>query len=237
MKGSHIAVLSALGLLLVLIFVVSGTIFVAPASAHDENVSGAKEKQSETMELKDFDRVEIGGMWTVQIIQSESFSVELSYPKMYENRLLVEVDGSTLLLDYKGDNISFQDKEESSAIVRMPSLVQLGIEGIADVRIEGFDENRMQIDVEGASEVMAYSSTVDTLKVALEGVGNVNLEGLVSVDAEVHLEGLGQINLSMAGGILEGSLEGLGTIVYGGAVREENIEVDGLGSVKYRKQL
>ncbi|MCD6342815.1 MAG: DUF2807 domain-containing protein [Spirochaetaceae bacterium] len=53
-----------------------------------------------------------------------------------------------------------------------------------------------------------------------------------AVDARVDLNGAGDIRLEMNGGVLDGSLEGMGNIVYSGVVSEERIRIDGLGRVR-----
>jgi len=55
---------------------------------------------------------------------------------------------------------------------------------------------------------------------------------VLAVDARVDLNGAGDIRLQMNGGVLDGSLEGMGNIVYSGVVSEERIRIDGLGRVR-----
>ena len=67
--------------------------------------------------------------------------------------------------------------------------------------------------------------------VRLDGLGHADLRGLESVDARVEIAGAGVVRLTMNGGSLEGSIDGLGIIRYRGPVSGESIRIDGGGRV------
>lgn len=233
MKKSNIVMICAIGVLLVLmtIFIISVRVSIFPKDRQTESNSDEFLENADWMKmnLKNFDEIHVSNSWNVKIEQNEKFSVEIIYPEGTEDDLNVFVDDSMLYLD--GKNSNNYSSMELKAVIMMPSIQFLSVDGAADVLFTGFDEQQMEIRVEGVANVESKDSSVNTLSVILSGLGHVNLEDLESFNADVRLEGLGSINLNMSGGVLKGRLEGLGSIEYSGNVSDERIRIDGLGSV------
>ena len=238
MKRSQIAVLSVLGLIALIMLVLMGIGRVAVGKTVDfetgdrpagwEN-SGAD--ASRTLDLTGFDSVVVEGAWMVRINQDDTYAVELRYPSGMEDQLLVDVRGNDLILDTR--DWHGRSGEDLIAEISMPVLSEIRIEGASDATFSGFNEDSMDVVIGGAASIKGYDTEVTNLTVRLQGIGQMNLEDVQSVNAEVNLEGAGEIRLFMDGGVLDGSLEGLGSIVYSGIVSEENINVDGFGKVRF----
>jgi hypothetical protein len=238
MKRSQIAVLSLLGLIALIMLVLMGIGRVAVGKTVDFNPedrpggwdsSGAD--ASRTLDLTGFDSVVVEGAWIVQINQDETYAVEIRYPSKMEDQLLVDVRGNDLILDTR--DWRGRSGEDLIAEISMPALSEIRIEGAADASFSGFNEKSMDVIIGGAASIKGYDTEVTNLTVRLQGLGQIDLAGVQSVNAEVDLEGAGEIRLYMDGGVLDGSLEGLGSIVYSGIVSEENIKVDGFGKVRF----
>lgn len=234
MKKSQIAVLTALGFVLLMMVIVMGLGRIAVGSAMNTADSGIDwdnaDEASDSMALDDFDRVVVRGAWSVRIDQGESFSVDIAYPEPMRDRIDVRTSGDTLILgsrDWSGP----MGRELSAAIV-MPSLREIRIEGAADVDFRGFDEEEMDVAIEGAGQITAEDSRARRLSVSLDGLGQIDLDDLTAVDATVSLDGAGEIILDMDGGILDGNVDGMGSVRYSGRVSDERIDVDGFGSVE-----
>jgi hypothetical protein len=238
MKKSNIFVLISAGVVVVSMIIVLGTIRGAIGNALATGYSGSQtdgsfsgESISETLDLRNFDQILIEGAWGVKVRQAENFSTEIRYPSSLKDKIDVRVQGRQLILGIRGD--SDLPSARSFAEISMPNLVNLQIAGAGAAEFEGFAEQSMDITIDGAARIQGFDSEVNRLNVTLNGLGQIDLGGVVSVDAKVALEGAGEIILRMNGGVLEGSLGGLGGIQYYGSVREERVEVDGLGSVDH----
>ncbi len=205
---------------------------------------------SEAFNFEDFNAVVItGGAWEALIEQDNEFYVEAAYPKHLRDDFDIQVQQNTLIIDSPRfglrSSIKTDDQEISSkdsrrrrlssgnykAKIKIPSLVSIKLDGVEDVVISGFNEESLDIAVEGASKIYAENSSADRLNVSLDGVGQADLRDLLAVDANVSLNGAGELLLNMNGGVLQGSLDGIGAIRYKGDVLREEIEVNGLGEV------
>jgi len=241
MKKSQIAVLAALGLIVVIMIVVMGLgrLAVGSATRWDSDSAGWDEVGSGTnesmrMDFRDFDAVVVEGAWDVQISQSESFTVDIDYPSILEDSIKVRVQGNRLVLG-RSDSGNWHG-EDLMARIHMPSLSEIRIEGAAHVEFRGFDETRLDVVIEGAGQVEGFDSVVEELNAELQGLGQIDLGGVSAENANVALDGAGEIVVRMAGGVLDGRLQGLGSIVYTGEAADERIKVDGLGDVSYERR-
>ena len=186
-------------------------------------------------DLKDFDSIRVDGKWEVDIEHSDEFFVELRIRtrKKERTRVNVHVIDSTLVLE-NFDTFELRGIRKLKRYqvrIGMPTLKSLKIEGVSDVNILGFDEESLDVLIDGLGNMDAKNSRTDMLTVRLDGLGHADLRGLESVDARVDIAGAGVVRLTMSGGSLEGSIDGLGVIRYRGPVSGEAIRVDGGGRV------
>ena len=239
MKKSQVAILAAAGLIAIIMLIVMGLGRLAVGKVVDyqsgessTDWSSSDADTSKSLGFDGFDSVVVEGAWTVRINRSDDFATEIRYPSAMEGKVLVRVRGNQMVLgiqDWHGCS-----RGDLIAEISMPSLTEIRIEGAADASFTGFDENVLDIIIDGAASVKGYDTGVNKLSVSLNGIGQVDLEDVESVNARVELDGAGEIRLDMNGGVLDGSLEGLGNITYSGLVAEEKISIDGLGKVRSR---
>ena len=197
-------------------------------------------ERTSSPDLRDFDSIRVDGKWEVDIEHSDEFFVELRIRTRKKDRTRVNVIDGTLVLenslensdtgDRRGRGISLRS-ERYEARIGMPALKSLKIEGPSNVDIRGFDEESLDVFIGGLGDVHAHDSRADMLTLRLDGLGHAELRGLESVDARVDIEGAGVVLLTMNGGSLEGSIDGLGVIRYRGPVSGEAIRIDGGGRV------
>ncbi|MDF1569501.1 MAG: DUF2807 domain-containing protein [Spirochaetaceae bacterium] len=234
MKKSQIAVLAALGLIVSIMIIVMGLgrLAVGSATRWDSDSTGWDE--SMRMDFQDFNTVVVEGAWDVRISQSESFSVDIDYPSILEDSIKVRVQGDRLVLG-RSDSGNWHG-EDLRARINMPSLSEIRIEGAAHVEFSGFDEKRLDVVIEGAGQVEGMDSETEQLNATLQGLGQIDLGDVSAENATVALDGAGEIVVRMDGGILDGRLQGLGSIVYTGEAADERIKVDGLGDVSYERR-
>ncbi|NBC28751.1 MAG: hypothetical protein GVY29_02030 [Spirochaetes bacterium] len=198
------------------------------AGGNRVELSGTRDSQEFTIE--GFDRVVTEGTWQVEITQGSEYRVRITADEEVLERLIVERRSDSLFLDMPGNlPIGGLDVE---AEVTMPSLDRVETKGGADVSLRDFDLDTLRVQSEGAANVEAEESRIETLYVESEGATNIDFKDSVVVNADVRVAGAGNVILTMAGGRLTGSLEGVGSLSYGGTVSEESVDVRGLGSVE-----
>jgi hypothetical protein len=185
---------------------------------------------TESMDLGGFTQVVVEGAWTVKVSQADVFSTEIRYSPSMKDRVNVRVEGKGLVLGVR--EYSGRSGDRMTAEISMPALDKIQVIGAAHAEFGGFDSPALDVIIDGAARIRGFDSEVKQLKVKLNGLGQVDLSDVASIDADVALDGAGEVVLSMNGGVLKGSLDGLGKIRYSGQVRDEKINVDGLGSVE-----
>ncbi len=237
MKRSQIAMLILAGVIILVVLIVMalgriaiGKTLNTPPVESSVEWTPSGDEVSKKLKLSDFDSVVVEAVWKVRISCSDEFSTEIYYPSNMEDLMDVRVRGNQLVLGIKGDQ-SYSDTDLTT-VINMPSLSEISIDGAADISFSGFDEDELSISIDGAANIEGSESKVEKLKVGVDGMGKVDLSAVPAVDARVDLNGAGNIRLQMNGGVLDGSLEGMGNIIYSGIVSDEKIRIDGLGRVR-----
>ena len=240
MKTSKIALLSLGGVVLAAIVAVAVAARVALGWNDLGGRAGAVEAPGEepgemttaSHDLSGFDRVEINGNWSVEVVRGDGWRVELSYPENYLSAIDVSVRGERLRLDGARPGSFFGGSgARYAAEIVMPALLELDVSGSNRVRLSGFEGERLTIDVAGATQVTGEDGRYAELDLSMAGANDVELEGFVFTDAHVDLAGASDLTLTMDGGELTGSLAGVGSIEYSGTVSREAVDVAGFGSV------
>jgi hypothetical protein len=237
MRASQIAVLAAAGALVggMLVVAVAGRVGLGSAAAGERVELG--ERVTREWPLDDFTAVVVRGAWTIDLEQGDAFRVELEYPEGIEERLEVEVRGGRLVLDsedrgrprwgwFGGEHLDL------TARIVMPSLTGVEIAGSGDLHLAGFSGERLALEVAGAANVETGAGRYDALDLDVSGAGRVEMSEMVFRDAAVNLSGAADVVLRMSGGVLSGSLSGVGNIRYHGTVSAERVNVSGFGRVE-----
>lgn len=237
MRTSQIAMLAAGGVLVggVLVLAVAGRLGAGPVEPGERRELG--ERVSRELALERFSSVVVSGSWSVQVEQGPAFSVTLSHPEGVQESLVADVRGEQLVLaseDAAGPGWSWfggQDLNLEARVV-VPSLENIAIDGAGEVVLRGLSGERLAIAVAGAANVEGSGGRYDALDLDVSGAGRVELAGMEFRDANIDLSGAANVTLTMAGGVLSGSLSGVGRVEYFGTVQNERIVVSGFGRVE-----
>jgi hypothetical protein len=229
--------LSAAGALVggVLAIAVAGRVGLGSAVA-DERIDLGQRVTRESA-LDGFTALEVRGAWTIEIEQGDAFRIELEFPEGIEDRLEVEVRGGRLVLDSEDSGVPRWgwfggERLDLTARIVMPSLTGVEIAGSGELRLDGFSGERLAIEVAGAANVETGTGRYDELDLDVSGAGRVEMSEMEFRDAAVDLSGAANVVLRMSGGVLSGSLSGVGNIRYHGSVSAERVNVSGFGRVE-----
>ena len=236
MKPSKIALLSLIG-------VVVAAIVAAVVAARLTLVGGgpvrvqidaeAGEVTRVSRELSGFSEIDIEGNWNVTITRGDDWQVELSSSDNDLDAMEVSVRGERLSLGVADPGSFFGGSTGTfSADIVMPGLTELNAAGASQMRLTGFNGERLSIDVAGANRVIGNDGRYDELDLSLAGAGDVALEGFVFTDAHVNLAGASSLRLTMDGGELTGAVAGASAIRYSGTVSRQAIDVAGFSIVE-----
>ncbi len=131
--------------------------------------------------LRDFKRVDLSGLFDVEIDKGDVYAVELDGTTKEKNRYDVYLSGETLVIDFDDEKNVFWKKdifkEDKVKIkITMPNLEDLKIKGAGKLSFRGFEQDDLEINILGAveaeGEISAQNLTVD-----LTGASTLELKG------------------------------------------------------------
>jgi hypothetical protein len=242
MKKSQIAVLSAAGVLVLVVAaaVIVARIMIAQIDAGDYSgrippaPDSGQPGVTGDLDLTGFSRIDARGHWQIMLERGADWDVSLSYPESMRDRLRVRVDGDRLVLGYRGGSGFrwFGNDESVTARIVLPELSAVDLAGAGTIDMTGFNGDQLTINASGASEIKGHDGRYEDLNIIVSGAGDVNLTDMPAVNARVVLSGAGQVTLTMDGGTLGGTVSGVGQIKYHGTVSEQNVVTSGFSSVE-----
>ena len=104
--------------------------------------------------FKDFNELNISGIFNLIIRQGDVYSVEMQGPESEKKRFKVDQSGERLEINYKSRSKTYwlkhMDDDPVKITISMPNLTKLKVKGAGKVRIDGFNEESMDITLLGA---------------------------------------------------------------------------------------
>ena len=194
------------------LLVVLAVIIVAGLLTACAVVKGSGQLKTEGMDFSDFTRVEVGGAFEVEIVQSDRFSVSITADDNLFDYIQVSKHGSTLKIGVK-PAVVFRSATYRAEIT-MPQLLSLelsgatqgvvtGFESMEDLDIEvsgassldldGIMAGNMTFDISGASQVIGEVDAND-VEFGVSGASTVRLQG-TAADMELDLSGASNAEL------------------------------------------
>jgi hypothetical protein len=232
MRKSQTAVVTVLGLIVVLMIGIAGWVrlFAEPMP----ELTG--ERASRTFDYSGFADVDVNGQWDVALERGDTWRVAIDVPAELVEDVTVELEGNELSLGFERGwwPAGFSADNDLAATITMPTLASLDLSGASTVRFSGFEGAALSIDLSGAGDLRGRASRFERLSLDLSGAGNADFSEVPVTDADVDVSGAGNVRLRMAGGRLTGEMSGAGNLDYYGTVSEESIERSGWVNVRRR---
>lgn len=149
-----------------------------------------------SLDLAGFDRIEVGGIYALDIQVGPAFSVELSGQEFMLERTRVAVVNGVLRLDH-ASNLRCRDDECEAvrARITLPALSGLSISGVAEgSRVAGVDAESFVFAIDGVGEV-TLTGRCGAFDLEVSGVGDVDAQGLRCVDVDAEIAGVGDVEV------------------------------------------
>lgn len=133
--------------------------------------------------VSDFDRLEMGDAFNVNVTQGDFFEVTVRGDQRNVDDLIVRTEGSTLVIRYRNNR---NRRYDTYIDITLPTLLSANFSGASDSRISGFDgEASFNLYLSGAS-VSQLDIDVADLNVNLSGASRLDVRGEgQKVDAEL----------------------------------------------------
>lgn len=191
-----------------------------------------KTRIEKDFDMSGFSSVEMRGVWVADIIQGKEYSVHVSAPAYLFREIDVREMGKTLNMEMdKLTMIGFSNNDIRASIT-CPSLESITAEGASSITIKNFDSPALTVRIDGAVTMEGSENKIGELALAANGAVNVDFRDSLTENASIRMDGASSVKITMNGGVLDGEINGLGSVEYYGDVRAENIRKNGLSSVK-----
>lgn len=210
--------------LIVLRTLLSGSLEPVDTSTRDEAI-GTRE-----INMSDLAAIDIHGNWQVTLIHGPTPVANVEGAQDLLDTLSVHRRGEFMTLHMPKQN---SDKRKLTLSATLPELNRLHAQGVAEIRLTGFNSEHLSIQMQGVSKIVGRRGRINALNLRSEGVSRMDLRDLPIRQADLDCEGVFNIDLSMAGGELSGRVNGVGKVRYGGKVSRETILRDGPCKVEY----
>jgi hypothetical protein len=143
------------------------------SSCHTED-PGPLQEDEKQFSIVDFDRLEMGSAFIIDVEQGNFFSVEARGDRRNIDDLKVYKDGNTLVIRYDDNH---NRKHDTFITITMPSLRAANFSGASNSRVSGFlDQDELDFYLSGAS-LSQLDIDADEINIVISGASNLTLTG------------------------------------------------------------
>ncbi|TFG64903.1 MAG: hypothetical protein E4H36_01615 [Spirochaetales bacterium] len=225
----------------VLVLIILSAVFVRSSvrkvlSINKTDISGEMntDRKAENFAVENFDTIKLSGLWAVNITRGEEYSVKIDAPAYIFDKISVNNSGRILEIQMEKSTVFGFSNNEIRLDVTCPALKKLSADGASAITVKGFDEASMEVDLGGTVSVKGESNSLGRLVLNADGAFSFDFSKSQAVNASVFIDGAGSVKLTMNGGVLDGEINGIGSLEYYGPVSGENVRKNGLASVKHK---
>lgn len=191
-----------------------------------DGVVGRGSSETETREVEDFDRVEVGGGIVLEVTVGEATSFEITAQPNLLPILSGDVNGGTLRI--RGTD-SYTATETVVVRLSTPELRGLDLSGGSRGTVTGVDAESLEIELTGGSQ-LSLGGTAADLFLRVSGGSRASLTDLEVATASVELAGAAHAELA-ASDRVTGEASGGSFLEVRGAPPAVDVEVSGGSSV------
>ena len=190
-------------------------------------IEGSGDKETRELNLKEFDEIEVGGSFDLEITLGDEQKVIMTIDDNLWDNLEAEVHGGTLEI---GWDKSCDPDVECTVVIVVRELKAIDIHGAAEVEIQGYRGDSFTFNVSGAAE-LEMDGEVDKLDIHVSGAGQIDTRELKAKSVEVSVSGAGEAKV-FASESFEGRVSGVGNINYWGDPEHQKTKVSGMGNIR-----
>jgi hypothetical protein len=183
-------------------------------------------------EFTDFTSIVVTGGWTLTLLQGSDYLVDVTASERAMDEVYVYQRGDELRLSIKSGIGTVTGNLK--AIVTVPDLDRIQIDGGVTGTIEAFETDELEIEVDGAASIRALDCDFGKLDIDVDGAATLDFWESSVRDVFLEMDGAAQLSVTMDGGDLAGVIRGVGQVTYRGEVDDEDVDVEGLGRVRRR---
>lgn len=194
-------------------------------------VRGSGNIQTETRYVSGFQSVELSGLGTLNIVQGDKESLEITTDDNLLEYLQSEVSGKKLILGMQ-EYVNLQPTNDIVYQLTVTDLNSIETSGLGNIYMSSLETGDLQLEISGAGNITIGDLTADSVDLGISGLGNVELSGRITKQ-DVKISGAGNFK---AGDLFSREakikISGTGSSTVW-AADKLSVELSGMGSVDY----
>lgn len=230
-------------------FLLVAILFIGISSCNIKSIKGSNVIVEKTYDLKNFNSLDLSSSFDIDIVQSDSYSVELYYNENLEEYIKLKVENNTLIAELK-PNYSF-DNLDLHLKISTPHLNNIDASGACNIHFNTFKSKNLSFDLSGASEIKGKLIIDNKLSIEASGASDIQLSGKaakLNLDFSgasefngkrlkilkrsiIESSGASEITINSDGPI-DVNLSGASSFTYYGKGKIENQDISGVSSIK-----
>ena len=189
-------------------------------------VSGSGNVVKEARDIRDFQSLDVGGIFRVEITAQKDFSVEVEADDNLQPLIKTEVRGGTLHIE-----ADKHLKSNSPIVIRVsaPDIENLEASGVSNISLGNIKNERLGIDSSGASKISVQGETSE-LVIDVSGASCIDADALRTSSAKVGASGASSVTVSVSND-LAADASGASKIFYSGTAKNVVKKTSGASSV------
>ena len=212
-------------------FALAMAIFAAASSVAGCGARDDSPRISATRSVGAFDAIELQGSANIDVAVGGAQSLGLEGSERVLEAVRVDVRGQRLVIESKRSWWR-PSSGELRVHITVPQLRAVTVGGAGDVKINGLAGGDFALSLSGAGNALA-SGQVARLDIEMNGAGNIDFTQVTASDTHVQVNGAGNVEVTTTAA-LDATMNGVGTIRYGGPPSQVTTQLNGVGSIKAR---
>ena len=155
---------------------------------------GSGHIETSKRDVADFDKLDVSGVFDVEVSRGEGFSVEVIADDNLLPLIRTEVDGDTLSI-YSDGKIS--KSSQLRVVLTAPTIREVKATGVSKVMLNDVKNDELSLDASGASKITVSGSTA-SLTIDISGASKVLGSDLVSKQATVETSGASSADIKVS---------------------------------------
>ncbi|MGK9475958.1 head GIN domain-containing protein [Melioribacter sp. OK-6-Me] len=189
-------------------------------------IRGSGSLRTEMREIRNFQKIEVGGAYDIKIKCGEKESIEITAEENLLPLIETKVKQNRLIIDTRR---SISPRKEIKIVVTVPELNYIGCSGANNIRVYNVDTEDFDVELSGAGNI-EMDGRVKTLHAEISGAGNFDAKSLKAENVYISVSGAASARV-YASKYLNASVSGVGSIDYYGDPEKTKTNVSGIGSI------
>ena len=201
-------------------------LLVSLSSCRMWGVRGNGNLTDENRDISEFDKIEVGGAFTVNIKVGESPSLKISAEDNLIDYIRTRVHGDKLVIDTRK---SISPRKEIKIDITTPSLKDVDASGASNIHVWNIDSDEFNVNVSGAGS-LDLSGNAEDVYIDMSGAGSLDAKNLKTKSVEIDISGAANADV-YASERLKATVSGVGNIDFYGDPKDVKSSVSGVGSI------